>query len=281
MDQRTESIRQEIDETRESMTEKFEHIEGTVRGAGDNVRQSMHESIDRTADNVKDSVGHTIDQVKTKLNLEQIVHERPWIVFGASVLAGYMIGNLNNSSSSDHDDDYDAYDRRRYYERRRRAERSYNDRAGQAYAEHHDEESMPLGQHLAIPDHPQTYDPADYSSSNRPAPQRGMQKSQGMLSDVMDQFSDEIEAMKDASVAAMTRMLRETLQENLPQLAEEYDRARRERMQEHQYAGPQPDNKSKDGNGHDTAHRPARPTGPEKNVEPTSQVDPAVVEGRH
>jgi hypothetical protein len=48
------------------------------------------------------------------------------------------------------------------------------------------------------------------------------------VDDVLDQFGDEMDALQDAAVSTMTRLLRETLQDNIPQLAEEFDRARAE-----------------------------------------------------
>lgn len=50
---------------------------------------------------------------------------------------------------------------------------------------------------------------------------------------MLEQFNEELDTLKDATLATMTRVLRETLHDNLPQLAEEFERARTERQQYH------------------------------------------------
>lgn len=73
--------------------------------------------------------------------------------------------------------------------------------------------------------------------------------------------------------------LEETQKDVQPQLAEEYDRARRERMQEHQQGDAQHEERHADtGSKQASSHRLQRSPGSEEKVAPTSQADPATVE---
>jgi gas vesicle protein len=222
MDKRTESIQQDIDRTQDSMTGKMEEIEGRMQGTAQQVRSSMDETVDRTVDNVKSSVGHNVEKFKDQVDIQQLVEERPWLMFGGSVLVGYMLGNMTESSSSrqhvqydhpaypayaagyGHSADADNDDRRqRYYEddvRRTPAARgSYESHASQS------------------------------SGSSRMSSTKA--ETSDFVDDVLDQFREEVDTLKDAAMATMTRVLRDTLQDNMPQLAEEFERARAERQQ--------------------------------------------------
>ena len=66
MDQRTDAIRQEIEQTRASMTEKLELIEARVQG--------------------------TVEDVKETMTVQGLVRKRPWTMFGAAVFVGLLLG---------------------------------------------------------------------------------------------------------------------------------------------------------------------------------------------
>src|SRR5439155_2148708 len=56
----------------------------------------------------------------------------------------------------------------------------------------------------------------------------------GFGADLLDQFGDEIETFKTAALSTLGMMARDWLKENLPQLGDEFERARRQREKEHQ-----------------------------------------------
>jgi hypothetical protein len=66
--------RQDIDDTRSAMTEKLEILEERVQ--------------------------ETVDSVKHTFDLHYQVKQRPWVMFGASLLVGYMLGSRGSGSVS-------------------------------------------------------------------------------------------------------------------------------------------------------------------------------------
>jgi len=94
MAQKSEAMKQEIEATREEMTEKVAAIESRVRG----------------------SVDEQVGAVKDALDVERIVRERPWAAVGAAIVAGYALGGLAAS------------------ERTRRVGRAWGHEIGQAVA---------------------------------------------------------------------------------------------------------------------------------------------------
>jgi len=50
----------------------------------------------------------------------------------------------------------------------------------------------------------------------------------GLLDDIMTQFGDELNVLKSAAVAVGVNMLRDTIQQNVPQLAKVYQRTQQE-----------------------------------------------------
>lgn len=223
MDQRTESLQREIDTTRDLMAQKLEQVESQVKG---------------TAESVKTSVEQTVENVKQNLDISRIVNDRPWTMFGASVLAGFVVGSMSAGSSEQNMPhvSYRETPTYRYYER------SQDEPRNQAY--HY-------------------YDRSEHRS------ERGTEKIQSAMSstmsDAMSRVSDEMDVLKDAAITTLTRMLHSTLHDNFPQLAEEFERVRSER--ERQRTGQQ---RPSNGGAEQPATRPS--------VQPTSIGEASVTE---
>jgi len=83
-------IRQQIDETRSSLTEKLENLEGQVRGTV----QEAKATVEGTIQSVKSSVHDTVETVKRTLDVRYQTERHPWAMVGGSVLAGFVIGSL-------------------------------------------------------------------------------------------------------------------------------------------------------------------------------------------
>jgi ElaB/YqjD/DUF883 family membrane-anchored ribosome-binding protein len=101
MDNEPEVIRQQMAETRTSLSDKIETLEekvvGTVEGATsavadtvDNVKEAVHETVAT----VKDTVQDAVEGVKETFDLPWQVDRHPWLMMGASVAVGYMGGCL-------------------------------------------------------------------------------------------------------------------------------------------------------------------------------------------
>jgi ElaB/YqjD/DUF883 family membrane-anchored ribosome-binding protein len=101
MDNEPEVIRQQMAETRASLSDKVETLEekvvGTVEGATsavsdtvDNVKEAVHETVA----SVKDTVHDAVEGVKETFDLPRQVERHPWLMMGASVALGYVGGRL-------------------------------------------------------------------------------------------------------------------------------------------------------------------------------------------
>lgn len=226
MDPRTESIKQEIDATRTSMTTKMEQIESQVHG---------------TVDNIKTSAQDTVDSVKESLNVKRMVNERPWTMLGASMLTGFVLGSLGGDSVEHHnyDDynyDYDRARRRGYV----RMDRYSDDDDQDEYYEEHPTIPVASDEYQQHDEHRAPQTKRRYTNNQRThrRPSHSMMRrassaSSGLMSAVQKQFGDDIETLKTAAITTAINSLRNMLQNNLPQLAEEFEHARHEREQQH------------------------------------------------
>jgi ElaB/YqjD/DUF883 family membrane-anchored ribosome-binding protein len=114
-----EVIRQQMEETRTSLTEKLETLEnkvvqtvqgatdavsdtvatitGTVQDTVDSVKDSVasvKDSVEDTVSTVKDSVAEGVETAKEYVDVRGYVESYPWLSLSASVAAGYALGML-------------------------------------------------------------------------------------------------------------------------------------------------------------------------------------------
>jgi len=113
MDDSTEAIRHQMEETRNSLHEKLESLEQqvkeTVQGATDTVStvkdtveavretmqetaSTMKETVHDTVDTVKESVAETVETVKESLNIRHQVEAHPWAMVAGAVAVGFVGG---------------------------------------------------------------------------------------------------------------------------------------------------------------------------------------------
>jgi len=111
MPQEPHEIRQEMDETREALTEKIGQLEqqvvDTVQDATAGVKETVEavrSAVEDTVQTVRDTVGDTVDSVKESFNLTAQVQRRPWLVIAGSVgvgfAAGYLLGGPGASKAA-------------------------------------------------------------------------------------------------------------------------------------------------------------------------------------
>jgi len=107
MENETDVIRDQMLETRTSLTEKLEALEekvvSTVQGTTESVQeavQAVTESVQDTVTNVSESVQDTVESVKSTFDIRQHVEAHPWAMFGGAVAIGFLGGRLMPSLGS-------------------------------------------------------------------------------------------------------------------------------------------------------------------------------------
>lgn len=85
-----ELIRQQMAETRESLTDKVELLENKIMHTVETATTAVNETVS----NVKETVQESVESVKEAVNLEHQVDHHPWLVFGGSILCGYLTAQL-------------------------------------------------------------------------------------------------------------------------------------------------------------------------------------------
>jgi uncharacterized protein YjbJ (UPF0337 family) len=97
MDDQTEVIKGQMQETREALSEKIEALEqqvvGTVQNAATSVAQTVEtvtDTVQETVGNVKESVEGAVSSVKDTFNIPLQVRRHPWPMLMGSVAVGFM-----------------------------------------------------------------------------------------------------------------------------------------------------------------------------------------------
>jgi hypothetical protein len=116
--------------------------------------------------------------VKQTFDIRYHVHQRPWQVFGLSVMAGFLIGRL-------------AFNRRSDWQR-----------PGRKYSH-----AQPEAQQLGVTDASSMPSAVGDDLYTPPTTQRPKKRSWAIL----DQFHDEIEALKGAAMAAVVSVVSDLL----------------------------------------------------------------------
>lgn len=96
-----EEIRDQIEETRSSLTDKLESLEHEVRETVRNATsavvdtvENVKNSVESTIESVKQNVSGTVDSVKETLNVSHHVEQHPWAVMGGAFAIGALAGSL-------------------------------------------------------------------------------------------------------------------------------------------------------------------------------------------
>src|SRR2546423_4651080 len=101
MDDKTEVIRHNIEETHNALSDKLETLEhtvvDTVQGPTTAVAETVgtvKEAVQETVEQVKETVQSTVEKVKETFDLRLQVERHPWLMLGGSVGVGYLAGTL-------------------------------------------------------------------------------------------------------------------------------------------------------------------------------------------
>lgn len=85
-----ELIRQKMEHTRESLTDKLETLE-------DKLLSSVHHAtsaVNETVATVKETVSEGVESVKGAVDIQAHVDRHPWLALGGSGLCGFMLGSM-------------------------------------------------------------------------------------------------------------------------------------------------------------------------------------------
>jgi uncharacterized protein YjbJ (UPF0337 family) len=184
-------IRHQIDETRESLTEKLETLEGqvkdavgtvtetieTVKNTVESTVESVKSGVEHTVENVKTSLSDTVDSVKETFDLSRQIDRHPWGAVGCSLLAGMATGYLFGGS------------RQRWP---------------------HSWQGIP-GMNQLIPGY-QPSRPAE-------APRQDFQQEPsrpGFLTNLLGSFEGELDKIKQTAIGALVGMARDAIKQALP-----------------------------------------------------------------
>lgn len=239
MAQRTDSIQQSIEETRQdieqkrsAMTEKLEILEErvreTVEGAKstvediiDNVKGTVDETVgavkgtvdeakstvEGIVENVKDTMDDTVTVVKRSFDLRYQVEQRPWLMVGSAVFVGYMLGGLGSRRPSGPRLSY-AEENRSYGTDTTSGTGLYSMTGG----------SSPEAQ-------PSYTQPSDTQPSYTPPSYARPERRGWWSSNVLGQFREEFDIIKGAMVTALMNNLRDILKQNMPSIAPQLEKA--------------------------------------------------------
>jgi ElaB/YqjD/DUF883 family membrane-anchored ribosome-binding protein len=196
--------------------------EGTepIRQDLDNLRDSMSGTIGEIDNRVRDTIDNTVDNVRQTFDLKRQVREHPWMSVGLALTLGYLVGGMDGDKRSEPQYVQPGQAMRYYPEHGYRPINAYaEDRGGNG-----DQEADRNRQSQSFASS-QYYGQTGQSHS-------GSGGMGNLISRVASPLADELQTIAIATMHSATRMLRESLQENIPQFNEEYARARGKR--EHQ-----------------------------------------------
>src|SRR5262249_47026222 len=101
MDDKTEVICHNIEETRSALSDKVEALEeqvvDTVQGTTSAVAETVDtvkEAVQETVEQVRETVQGTVEAVKETFDIRLQYERHPWLMFGGSVGLGFLAGKL-------------------------------------------------------------------------------------------------------------------------------------------------------------------------------------------
>jgi len=95
VDDELEVIQTQMEETRSSLANKLEALEGQILGTV----ETASSAVTDTVESVKESVAETVETVKDTFNVRKHIENHPWLAMGGSIATGYLAGWLISSSS--------------------------------------------------------------------------------------------------------------------------------------------------------------------------------------
>ena len=106
MDERSNPISQDVSDiadTRAAMTEKLEQLEDRVQETMQGAKTTVLDIVDHVGDTAKsfiDRAEEAVEQTKQTLDLRYQTNRHPWLMMGAAVVTGYILGTLEHRQTS-------------------------------------------------------------------------------------------------------------------------------------------------------------------------------------
>jgi len=91
-DESTDVIEQQMQETRDSLTQKVTALEDSVVGNLQSASETVHNIIDSVKTVVPDALADVKDQMKSTLDVSKHTREKPWGMVGGAVAVGFITG---------------------------------------------------------------------------------------------------------------------------------------------------------------------------------------------
>lgn len=196
MDPEPDVIRQQIEQTRSSLTDKLETLEEQVKETVSNVTHTVEETIETvkdkvkgTVETVKSTVEETVSTVKRTFDIPYQTERHPWAMTGGSALLGLILGYSLGGRS------------------RRARPRSLYPAAQPAW-----DAGLWRGSEPAAP--VSGYEAAVDDLAPPPAPPRRQEPS--FLSRLLQPFAAEIDKVKEVAVGGLMSMVRDSVMRAVP-----------------------------------------------------------------
>jgi len=107
MENETEVIKHQMEETRTALSEKLEAVEELVASTVKETTQTVSDTVaavtdkvENTVNTVTDTVSESVEAVKQALDVTGYVERYPWLAVGGGVALGYALGSLLGPSGS-------------------------------------------------------------------------------------------------------------------------------------------------------------------------------------
>jgi len=92
-----ERVRDTLEETKTAVDDIVENVKGTVEVTVDAVKETVDgakSTVENIVENVKDTMDDTVTKVKRSFDLRYQVEQHPWLMLGGSVIAGSVLASL-------------------------------------------------------------------------------------------------------------------------------------------------------------------------------------------
>lgn len=99
----TELIRNRMDDTRASMTDKVETLEKQVTETVQETAQTVAETVStatEAVDQTLEAISETVETVTETFDISGHIQNHPWLAFGGAVAVGYLFGSMMSANRS-------------------------------------------------------------------------------------------------------------------------------------------------------------------------------------
>jgi len=179
-------IRQEIEQTRESLTDKIQVLENEVKETISDAKETVtgtietaKQTVEDITSNVKETVQETVQTVKRTFDLPYQVQQHPWGMLGGSMAAGFLAGYLMPSTRQ-------------------------LDRWGHQLAR------------AAAPTRSPSPEATRFSNGHAPQQPVATSEGPGFLDRLLNQFEPEVNRVKEMAIGTVVGLLRDWITRSLP-----------------------------------------------------------------